>query len=115
MLKANILTLNDDKSNLFLFNLKRNQGLCQVFRCLYWQYANLGKTNPNDMFQAAKRNWDNQDHAKLPTKKTIKTIIFDLNKTYIDYGTLAWGGATRTHLKDSLVHGSGARNLNYVI
>ena len=52
---------------------------------------------------------------KLPTKQTIKTIIFDLNKTYIDYGTLAWGGATRTHLKDSLVHGSGARNLNYVI
>ena len=25
MLKANILTLNDDKSNLFLFNLKRYQ------------------------------------------------------------------------------------------
>ena len=75
----------------------------------------MGKTHPNDMLQVAKRNWDNQDHAKLPTKQTIKTIIFDLNKTYIDYGTLAWGGATRTHLKDSLVHGSGARNLNYVI
>ena len=45
------------------------------------ELANLGKTHPNDKFQIAKKNWDNQDHAKLHTGKPIKTILFDLNKT----------------------------------
>ena len=132
MLKANILTLNDDKSNLFLFNLKRYQKSTNI-------NIHLGddKLKPKDyakylgLYIDSMLTWEKHIQmtcSKLQKgigiikimqnflqKKTIKTIIFDLNKTYIDYGPLAWGGATRTHLKDSLVHGSGARNLNYVI
>ena len=65
------------------------------------------------MFQVAKRNWDNQDHAKLPTKKQLKQLFLTLIKPYINYGTLAWGGATRTHLKDRLWNTClGRRNQN---
>ena len=59
------------------------------------QYIN---SNPaKGQFQVAKRNWDNQDHPKLPTGK-IKQLFLTSTKSYIDYGTLTWGGAANTHL-----------------
>ena len=35
---------------------------------------------------------------KFLQEKQLKQLFFTLMKTYIDYGTLAWGGAAKTHL-----------------
>ena len=95
-LKANKLTLNVDKSILLFLNLNRNQKSANKNIPLgddklkpkdYAKYlgffidSKLTKTHLNDKSQAAKRNWDNKDNAKLPTRNTIKTIIFNLYKT----------------------------------
>ena len=119
MLKANILTLNDDKSNLFLFNLKRYQKSTNINihlrddKLKTKDYAKYLGVYIDSML-----TWEKQIQmtcSKLQKgieiikimqnflqKKQLKQLFLNLIKPYINYGTLAWGGATRTHLKDRL-------------
>ena len=114
-LKANKLTVHVDKSNLILFNLKRNQKSANI-------NIHLGddKLEPKDyakylsVYIHSKLTWEKHiqiTNFKLQKaitiikvmqnfllEKQLKQLSFTLMKSYIDYGTLAWGGAAKTYL-----------------
>ena len=116
-LKANKLTLNVKKSNLTLFDTRKNPKNNSTVKICIGNNELEQKDSAKylGVYFDKKLSWDKQiDYTnnklnrgigtlkklrKYVQENILKNIFNSFSKPYIEYGTLAWGAATNNHLE----------------